>query len=89
MAGVIGQNAVENNQYAQFYACNDKKQCVLVDDKPLEPFTFLEEWLIAPVRIIGKGQHILSMAGNKNKIEKKIIYPTDTIAKKSCRSNGI
>lgn len=52
LAGVIGQNAVENNQYAQFYACNDKNQCVLVDDKPVEQFTFFEENFIRPISVL-------------------------------------
>ncbi|ENV56902.1 hypothetical protein F951_01242, partial [Acinetobacter soli CIP 110264] len=87
-SGQVAQNAVENNQYKEFYACNDKKQCVLVDDKPVEQFTFLEDQLISPVRLIRKGQHIFNVTESKNKTQREIVYPTDSLAKKAAETMG-
>ena len=99
LAGVIGQNAVENNQYAQFYVCNEKNQCVLVDDKPVQPFTFFEENFIRPISVlfgvVGKVNNAVNIGKKKvtadtqtARTSSKPVFNTDKEAEAAAKAMG-
>ncbi len=78
-------NFSSNNKVASYPSCDEEGNCIEIEEKPIQPFTYLEETFIAPLRVLFGG---ISKIGKLGINGKALVYPNDKTAGKAAEAMG-